>query len=507
MGAVDVFSLVVNQNSKTLSIIAIVIVTALLFLTRYLGLGDESLWLDETFSATHSLQSPHLLLADHFVKSGANPPLYDIILHYWIQFWGTSEIAMRSLSATFSILTVFPILSIGASLFRRKIGAQTVVLYTVCSLLIYFSHEVRAYQLFLLLSSSAIALFLKIFTKRSITTTVSAILLSWLTLFTHPYGWFFVMFIGLWWIYKIIFFAKKSDSYYKQLIIYLILFSIPIAMYGFSFLSVVHEQAEHFGGKQPTILHLAGAIHLQLTSFFVGGIAVVLLGKLAFKSKSYFSDNRLYVENVLFLILWYSSFTLLPFIISLVRTPIFRGRYTLFSIIPLLFLLVIAIDSFSGKRIRVLFFSSLVFFFSLESFLDSQAVQMEPWKEITQLIDCEIPLLIAADYIAEYPLVYYPLTEVTETEVVKIEELYIDSWQERVSNFILPQDEVTFLSSHFEAGDSILVDYFQTHNYRVTSENIFTYRDLNNMDRHAATVRTFSKITHEENSTQMDEEL
>ncbi len=111
----------INKDNKTLPYLGIIFLALILILTRYLGLGDNSLWLDETFSATLSLQSPRLLLADHFVNSGANPPLYDIILHYWIKLWGTTEIALRSLSATFSLFTVIPILSIDLLYLNEKL--------------------------------------------------------------------------------------------------------------------------------------------------------------------------------------------------------------------------------------------------------------------------------------------------------------------------------------------------------------------------------------------------
>ncbi len=332
-------------------------------------------------------------------------------------------------------------------------------------------------------------------------------LLSWLTLFTHPYGWLFITFLVIWWAYKLILLKRTGDTLIPSSIITLVLFIIPIALYAISFLDSINAQAASYGGTQPTVLHLAGAIHLQLTSFFVGGIAFFLIGKLVLKSKSYWRKNTKYLENTIFLTLWYCSFTFLPFIISLIRTPIFRGRYTVFSIIPLLFLLVIAIDSFSKKKVRIILFSLLTFFFTLESYIDSQAIQMEPWKEITEIINTDIPLVVAADYILEYPLVYYPIEEVNEIEVIQIEELDSIAWQERISDFLNTNDTVNFLSSHFELGDSILVDYMHNQSYTIALETTFTYRDHNNLDRHAATIRTFSKVFHEEINNQINEEL
>ncbi len=40
----------------------------------------------------------------------------------------------------------------------------------------------------------------------------------------------------------------------------LFIFLIPISLYGTSFLSVLSRQSSEFGGVQPTLFHLAGAL-------------------------------------------------------------------------------------------------------------------------------------------------------------------------------------------------------------------------------------------------------
>ena len=70
--------------------------TPLLYLT-------QSLWRDEAFSvmlARHSLLDIVRLSAGDFT-----PPLYYILLHVWMTFFGSSEIAVRLLSFVFHIAT------------------------------------------------------------------------------------------------------------------------------------------------------------------------------------------------------------------------------------------------------------------------------------------------------------------------------------------------------------------------------------------------------------------
>ncbi|PIZ64741.1 hypothetical protein COY14_04075 [Candidatus Roizmanbacteria bacterium CG_4_10_14_0_2_um_filter_36_9] len=67
----------------------------------------QNLWRDEAFSVVMSGQS-----VGNIIQSTAadfNPPLYYLILHYWMLIFGSSEIAIRSLSLLFYTLTIFVI--------------------------------------------------------------------------------------------------------------------------------------------------------------------------------------------------------------------------------------------------------------------------------------------------------------------------------------------------------------------------------------------------------------
>jgi uncharacterized membrane protein len=66
--------------------------TPLIFLT-------QNLWRDEAFSyllAKEPISKMLPLTAGDF-----SPPLYYIVLHYWMSIFGTSEVALRSLSTLF----------------------------------------------------------------------------------------------------------------------------------------------------------------------------------------------------------------------------------------------------------------------------------------------------------------------------------------------------------------------------------------------------------------------
>lgn len=112
----------------------------------------EGLWRDEAFSlflAEKSLGEIITLTVLDF-----NPPLYYFLLHFWIGLFGTSELAMRSLSALFYIVGVFAVYEI-FRLVLKKTHLQTAfytALFAFNPILIYYAFEARMYTMLLCFS-------------------------------------------------------------------------------------------------------------------------------------------------------------------------------------------------------------------------------------------------------------------------------------------------------------------------------------------------------------------
>lgn len=99
-------------------LLAILAIAAFL---RLHALGSESLWLDEAFSVVWCKTSL-VAMVRSTITSETHPPLYYILLHFWMLAFGQSEAAVRSLSACFGILSVLLLYHVGRELFDRKVG-------------------------------------------------------------------------------------------------------------------------------------------------------------------------------------------------------------------------------------------------------------------------------------------------------------------------------------------------------------------------------------------------
>lgn len=165
-------------------------------------LTREGLWVDEVFSLAmatgHSLEHPASRANSSFVDfqepsrpvnpsyfrqysehenppaalsrvlratfiSDTNPPLYYLLLHYWTQWWGTTDAALRLFSLFFT-LACFPLIwSLGRILGGRRTAAFSCLFFSLSPVVLRYSVEGRMYSLvwFLTLAMVWLILYLR----------------------------------------------------------------------------------------------------------------------------------------------------------------------------------------------------------------------------------------------------------------------------------------------------------------------------------------------------------
>lgn len=120
----------------------LVVITIVL---RLLFVGKTDLGFDEGFSLFVSLKKQTDIV--NLLCTGDNPPLWEIMLHFWVGIFGISEIAIRCLSLIFNALTIIPIYLIGEKHIGRHAGAAASLFFAFSSFSIFLSHDSRVYSL------------------------------------------------------------------------------------------------------------------------------------------------------------------------------------------------------------------------------------------------------------------------------------------------------------------------------------------------------------------------
>lgn len=138
-----------TPRARTATLSAIVILAAIL---RTAFLSKESLWLDEFGSWWFSSGDLNRALTAEVT----NPPLYYLLLHFWIQLFGTGESALRSLSVLPGVAAVPLTYLLGRRLFSSQVGLVAALYQAVSSFHVYYAQEARTFALlvfFILLST------------------------------------------------------------------------------------------------------------------------------------------------------------------------------------------------------------------------------------------------------------------------------------------------------------------------------------------------------------------
>lgn len=136
--------------------LVIIIITLFGTWLRVLLIASKGLWLDETFSiwlSNHSV--PDML---HWIlRVDQHPPLYYLLLHYWIAWNGDTPYYVRLLSALFGAGTIPVIYLIGKRLSGDVVGVTAALLLAVSPFHIFYAQETRMYTL--LTFNAAIAIY------------------------------------------------------------------------------------------------------------------------------------------------------------------------------------------------------------------------------------------------------------------------------------------------------------------------------------------------------------
>jgi mannosyltransferase len=139
---------VVTGRLRTAAAIGVVVVVAGGVVLRFVT--HSALWLDEALTVDRS-RLPLSQIAGSVKHDGA-PPLYYYLLHFWMQLFGQSNLATRSLEGVIGVATL-PVAWLAGNRFGgRSVAWTTLVLLASAPFAVFYATEARMYGLIILLT-------------------------------------------------------------------------------------------------------------------------------------------------------------------------------------------------------------------------------------------------------------------------------------------------------------------------------------------------------------------
>jgi 4-amino-4-deoxy-L-arabinose transferase-like glycosyltransferase len=112
--------------------------------TRLFRLTGQSMWYDEGNSVALAQRSLATII--NSAAADIHPPLYYIALSFWVNLFGTGEIAVRLLSVVCGVALVYVTYLLGRRLFGATAGLAAAFLAALSPFQVYYSQEARMYM-------------------------------------------------------------------------------------------------------------------------------------------------------------------------------------------------------------------------------------------------------------------------------------------------------------------------------------------------------------------------
>lgn len=181
-----------NQKQERLVILILFFFSLAL---RIFFIEQKNLWFDEIYSWHNTLISYYNIVI--FTVGDIHPPLYYLTLKAWVSIFGSSVIALRSLSAITASAAIFYLYPVSKRILSAENGILVIILYSVSPLNIYFSQEARMAAMNLLLNVASVYYFIQLFPRMRESQQRNAEILTFKSYFSNYNFYLYILFSTL----------------------------------------------------------------------------------------------------------------------------------------------------------------------------------------------------------------------------------------------------------------------------------------------------------------------
>lgn len=396
----------------------IFLILVLALILRLINL-NQSLWLDEAVQAVVAQNS--LAFTFEELKGDFHPPLFHLLMHFWVRIFGSSEIILRIPSVLFGVGTVFVVYLIASEIFGNKnfqFSQLSALLMTIAPFHVYYSQEARMYSMVTFFTSLSMLYFIKAIKVINI---INYIFFTSLALYSDYYA--FLVFLSQI-IVVFVFFRKKFSKLLPSFIFVMLLFlpCVPLLKSQVK-TGILATQSLPGWGKIVNVSFLK-ALPLTFIKFAVGRITIfdkkiyalvagLILGVFgglgAYGGYKNYKNHKDY-KLILF---WFFIPLIISWFVSL-WIPNYQP-FRLLLVLPAFYLILVkGVFSIQSKKLRIAS-TSFIFFVSavcLFIYYKEPFFWREDWRGVAEFIKKDnLPLVVSAQAF-DWPLVYYQADKV-----------------------------------------------------------------------------------------------
>jgi len=374
-------------------------------LLRFYHLGFQSFWLDELHTAMEVDSGKSWADLWQTLKCcDQHPPVFFVITKLFISCFGSTEVAIRSVSAIAGTLGIWTMYLLGKEFYSAKLGLIAALFTGFNHFHIYYSQEARPYALVFLFTTLAFIFLMRLIKTPNRKNSLLYALFALLMMGTHYFGLF--IFVAQLVTGLIFWIVEKEEK--KKLFIHLLISAVVIGLIYSLWIPFLLSMTtiksfwiqppqesfaidyfyEYFGNSdllKPFIL-----------LFLFSGVLYIF--KTFDKTEENIKRNNALTLFVICLLWIFVSF-FIPYLRSLLIVPMLHPRYTI-VILPAFIILM----SFGLGVINKTISNFLLGIFILVSLTDI-IVEKEFYKRVSKTQFREMAQFISSDFAEEFPVI------------------------------------------------------------------------------------------------------
>lgn len=347
-------------------LLAVALITLAAAALRLYQIGVESYWVDELIMIEVTSYRTPVLLRELYQTARA--PLYPLLGHFWQLIFGSSQGAVRAMSALFGTVSVPLVALLGRKLFDRRTGTIAAALMALSVFQVYFGQEHRYYSLAILLTLAAVWFFLNALETHKPRDYALYALFTALHFYTHPLS--AALFAGSMGLYLLVRWAQTREHLRAWIITHVgmglaVLPTVALRLVR-SAQNSVDSQYFGSGGLTPDWLdrpplwepvrtlvnflflgqrYLLLIPALVVLALFAVGLLVIVLRR---GIRPWLADIRAlpgapreWPQSTLFTLIWFAAPVVVSYLVTFTVLPVYYERYLSLSA-PAMYLLIAA---------------------------------------------------------------------------------------------------------------------------------------------------------------------
>lgn len=336
----------IDTNSKLLNFYIPLFLLLVGFFWKIFYIDHRDICLDEPFTIFNAQKSIGEIIKIS-TSTEPSPPLFMLLVHFWIKLFGISPFSVRLLPLVFNALTVLFIYFAGKRFFSFWTGLVASGLFLFSTLHFFHGLNTRTYSLVSLETAASLYFFLRYAENQKDRKALAGLIISNLLLvYSHYFGWFVILSQ----VISSFFYTRNLKMFFR--------FMIPPFATVFGFIPMVPIMIRLFLKKSdhgtwltpPRPADYLNQLYRFLNSKEVFWMIVVVIGVgIIFTLIMVFRKQwKGFNISVLVLLLWWIVPYSVMFIVSS-KLPMFNNSYNLFNSIGL-YLFIGAVINFLFQK-------------------------------------------------------------------------------------------------------------------------------------------------------------